>query len=31
MIEDMIELAAEDGFTEHSRKVPGSIFVERYW
>lgn len=31
MIEDMIELLAEDGFTEHSRKTPGSIIVERYW
>jgi ferredoxin--NADP+ reductase len=31
MIDDMIELLAEDGFTEHTRKTPGSIYVERYW
>lgn len=31
MIEDMIELLREDGFTEHTRKKPGSIYVERYW
>jgi ferredoxin--NADP+ reductase len=31
MIEDMIGLLAADGFTEHSRKKPGSIYVERYW
>lgn len=31
MIDDMMELLAGDGFTEHSRKKPGSIYVERYW
>jgi len=31
MIDDMIELLSKDGFTEHTRKVPGSIYVERYW
>lgn len=31
MIEDMIELLADEGFREHSRKEPGEIFVERYW
>jgi len=31
MIDDMIRLVSDDGFTEHSRKTPGSIFVERYW
>ncbi len=31
MIEDMIELLSVDGFTEHTRKIPGSIYVERYW
>jgi ferredoxin--NADP+ reductase len=31
MIDDMVELLADEGFTEHSRKQPGSIFVERYW
>jgi ferredoxin--NADP+ reductase len=31
MIEDMVELLAEEGFREHSRKEPGEIFVERYW
>jgi ferredoxin--NADP+ reductase len=31
MIDDMIELLSDDGFTEHTRKIPGSIYVERYW
>jgi ferredoxin--NADP+ reductase len=31
MIEDMIELLVEDGFAEHTRKTPGTIYVERYW
>lgn len=31
MIDDMIELLSSDGFTEHTRKEPGSIYVERYW
>jgi len=31
MIEDMIDLLKSFGFTEHTRKHPGSIYVERYW
>jgi ferredoxin--NADP+ reductase len=31
MIEDMIALLAAEGFSEHTRTAPGSIFVERYW
>jgi ferredoxin--NADP+ reductase len=31
MIDDMVELLAEDGFREHSRKHSGQVFVERYW
>ena len=31
MIDDMIGILEADGFTEHTRKIPGSIYVERYW
>ena len=31
MIDDMVELLAEDGFREKSRTHPGEVFVERYW
>ncbi len=31
MVEDMSALLAPMGFTEHSRKTPGTIHVERYW
>jgi len=31
MIDDMVGLLGEDGFTEHNRARPGSIFVERFW
>jgi ferredoxin--NADP+ reductase len=31
MIEDMIELLAEEGFREHSREQPGEVYAERYW
>jgi len=31
MIESMEELLTGRGFTEHSRKNPGNIFVEKYW
>ena len=31
MIDDMVELLSDEGFTEHTRKPPGSIYVERYW
>ena len=31
MIEDMLSILGEEGFTEHSRRNPGTIHVERYW
>jgi len=31
MVESMMALLADRGFTKHSRKTPGSIFVEEYW
>ena len=31
MIDDMMEILEDQGFREHTRKVPGHIFVERYW
>lgn len=31
MIEGMEELLSQRGFTEHSRKNPGNIIVEKYW
>ena len=31
MCEDMLDLLAEDGFREITRKVPGEVHVERYW
>lgn len=31
MIESMVARLRDEGFTEHTRKQPGSIFVERYW
>jgi hypothetical protein len=31
MIEDMVDLLAEDGFREHTRKSPGEVYAERYW
>lgn len=31
MIDGMIEMLEPLGFTEHTRKEPGSIHVERYW
>ncbi len=31
MIDDMVELLSHEGFTEHRKKQPGSIYVERYW
>ena len=27
----MVEILAEEGFREHTRKEPGHVFVERYW
>ncbi len=31
MVENMVELLADSGLKEHSRKEPGEIYVERYW
>ncbi len=31
MVDDMCEKLGNRGFKEHNRKVPGEIFVERYW
>jgi len=31
MIEQMVELLGEEGYSEHTRKEPGQVLVERYW
>lgn len=31
MIEDMVEMLAQDGFREHKPRRPGELHVERYW
>ncbi len=31
MIEGMVESLASEGYTEHSRRAPGQVHVERYW
>ncbi len=31
MIEDMVDQLEKEGYTEHSRRQPGQIHVERYW
>lgn len=31
MVDDAVEILTAEGFTEHSRKDPGQIHVERYW
>jgi ferredoxin--NADP+ reductase len=31
MIEDALELLGEEHFTEHTKKSPGQVHVERYW
>ena len=31
MVDDMVEILAGQGFTEHTRKQPGQVHVERYW
>jgi len=31
MVDGILEQLASEGFTEHTRKQPGQIFVERYW
>ncbi len=31
MIDGMMALLADKGFSKHTRKQPGSLFVEEYW
>ncbi len=31
MLEEMLQLLAEDGFQEHTRKSPGQVHLEKYW
>ena len=31
MITGMVEILEKDGFTEHSRKNPGTIHLEKFW
>jgi ferredoxin/flavodoxin---NADP+ reductase len=31
MIDDMVALLGPEGYTEHSKKTPGTIHVERFW
>jgi len=31
MIDDMMKILMSEGFTEHSKKSPGNIHLERYW
>ncbi|NUQ62178.1 MAG: ferredoxin--NADP reductase [Pirellulales bacterium] len=31
MIEDMLQLLAQDGFREHTKKAPGQMHLEKYW
>ena len=31
MIDDTVAMLGQEGFTEHTRKAPGQIHVERYW
>ncbi|NIM20176.1 MAG: hypothetical protein GTO51_08080 [Candidatus Latescibacteria bacterium] len=31
MVDEMIALLREEGFTEHTKKTPGQIHVEKYW
>ncbi len=31
MIETMVQILVEQGFSEHTKKTPGQIHVERYW
>ena len=31
MVEDMEKIISEGGFTEHTRKSPGTYHLERYW
>jgi ferredoxin--NADP+ reductase len=31
MVEGMLEILTAEGFTEHSRRNPGTIHVEKFW
>jgi len=31
MIEEMLKLLTEKGFSEHTKKTPGTVHLERYW
>ena len=31
MVDDMVAILGEEGYTEHKRKQPGQVHVERYW
>jgi len=31
MVDDMVDRLGKEGFTEHTKKTPGQIHVERYW
>jgi ferredoxin--NADP+ reductase len=31
MIDDAVAMLGAEGYTEHTRKTPGQIHVERYW
>ena len=31
MIDEMVEILEKEGFTEHTKKNPGNIHLERYW
>lgn len=31
MIEDMLSLLANEGFRKHTRRLPGEVYMEKYW
>jgi ferredoxin--NADP+ reductase len=31
MVDEMMEILAAEGYREHTRKLPGHVFVERFW
>jgi len=31
MIDEMVEILVEEGYNEHTKKIPGNIHLERYW
>jgi hypothetical protein len=31
MVDDMMEILAEEGYAEHNRRQHGQVHVERYW